>query len=327
LPSSIDSRDGVVTVELLCGAAATPSTPPEFLVEVPHGACRRAHYDALRSRMKGDLPDDLHCFFHINTDVGAWEYGRATALRVLAEHPKKSALVVRSLIPRTLIDCNRPATRAGGDLQKGALTAGVPSYIDHVDDHALLVSLHQHYVDVADAAFELVCGKNGGLAVIPHTYGPRTLGISGVGRDIVAQLRHACAPERESTWPLRADVDFLTHDPDGKDWSPPGLVATLVDAFAALGLEAKSNHAYNLHPASLGHTWSTRYPGRVLCLEVRRDHLVQQWTPFEEMTVVADRVDRVADALAPAVSRMLSGPSSPMAPTGKVPAVPSVRSP
>lgn len=256
--------------------------------------------------MKGDLPADLHCFFHINTDVGAWEYGRAAALHVLQQHPERSALVVRSLIPRTLIDCNRPATRDGGDLQKGALTAGVPAYIDHPEDHALLVALHQQYVDVADAAFAEVCGKNGGLAIIPHTYGPRTLGIQGVGRDIVEQLRWACAPEREGTWPLRADVDLLTTDPDGRDWSPPGLVGAVVDGFAAVGLQAKANEAYNLHPASLGHTWSTRYPGRVLCLEVRRDHLVSSWTPFEEMTVVHEKVARVAGVLGPVLARAVS---------------------
>ena len=303
MTAALASIEGVVDVEVLRGARATAATPPSLLIEVPHGACRRAHYDALRAQMKGDLPADLHCFFSINTDVGAWEYGRATARRVLQEHPEKSAVVVRSLIPRTLIDCNRPATRDGGDLQKGALTAGVPAYIDHADDHALLVGLHAKYVEVAEAAFALVCGKNGGLAIIPHTYGPRTLGIQGVGRDIVDQLRWACAPERESTWPLRADVDLLTTDPDGRDWSPPGMVPALVDGFATVGLQAKANNAYNLHPASLGHTWSTRYPGRVLCLEVRRDHLVQAWTPFDEMTVVDEKVARVAGVLAPVLAR------------------------
>src|SRR5690606_36693325 len=73
LPSSIE---GVVTVELLRGAEAPPAAVPDLLVEVPHGADLRAHYDALRARLVGELPADLHCFFHINTDVGAWAYGR-----------------------------------------------------------------------------------------------------------------------------------------------------------------------------------------------------------------------------------------------------------
>jgi hypothetical protein len=142
--------------------------------------------------------------------------------------------------------------------------------------------------------------------VIFHTYGPRTLGIQGVGRDIVSQLRWACAPEREGTWPLRADVDLLTTDPDGRDWSPPGMVPALVDGFASRGLQAVTNHAYNLHPASLGHTWSTRHPHRVLCMEVRRDHLVAAWTPFEEMHVVDEKVAVVADVLGPVLLRALA---------------------
>lgn len=313
--AGLNDVDGVATVELLRGAQATEATPPTLLVEVPHGADRRAHYDALRARMQGDLPDDLHCFFHINTDVGAYDYGRAAALRVLQDHPERTAIVVRSLIPRTLVDCNRPAAYDGGDLQRGALTAGVPAYIDDARDRALLLALHKQYVDVARAAFELVCGKNGGIAMIPHTYGPRTLGIQGVGRDIVEQLRWACAPEREATWPLRADVDLLTHDPDGRDWSPPGMVARLVEGFAGLGLQTKSNDAYNLHPASLGHGWSVAYPGRVLCLEVRRDHLVPSWTPFLEMVADPAKVDPIAAVLGGVLGGALGGALADAPPT------------
>jgi hypothetical protein len=304
MSTSVSFRDAglasvadVADVELLVGSRASPSTPPTLLVEVPHGADRRAHYDALRARMQGDLPADLHCFFHINTDVGAFAYGRAAARRVLDLHPERTAVVVRSLVPRTLVDCNRPAAYDGGDLQKGALTAGVPAYIEDAGDRALLLDLHAKYVDVARRAFDLVCEKNQGWAIIPHTYGPRTLGIQGVGRDIVEQLRWACAPEREATWPLRADVDLLTHDPDGRDWSPPGMADALVQGFAELGLQVKVNDAYNLHPASLGHRWSVAWPGRVLCLEVRRDHLVAAWTPFDEMLPESTKVDRVAFVL------------------------------
>ena len=67
---------GVVDVEIVRGARARPDAPPDLLVEVPHGADRRAHYDALRARLRGDLPADLHAFFHVNTDVGAWQLGR-----------------------------------------------------------------------------------------------------------------------------------------------------------------------------------------------------------------------------------------------------------
>src|SRR5690606_11418369 len=116
------------------------------------------------------LPDDLDAFFHINTDVGAWDYGRRTALAIVERSPSRAALLVRSLIPRTFIDCNRPADFTGGDLGAGGLTAGVPSYVRGDADRALLLEAHRQYVTVAEAAYALVCG-GGGLALTPHTYG------------------------------------------------------------------------------------------------------------------------------------------------------------
>jgi hypothetical protein len=61
----------IVDVEVLRGRDAGHDDVPAFLVEVPHGADERRHYDRLRSRLQGALPDELHAFFHINTDVGA----------------------------------------------------------------------------------------------------------------------------------------------------------------------------------------------------------------------------------------------------------------
>jgi hypothetical protein len=295
LPASIA---GVVEVELLRGAHANPDAPPDLLVEVPHGADERHHYDALRQRLVGELPEDLHEFFHVNTDVGAWAYGRATAVAILAAAPERSALLLRCLVPRTFVDCNRRADDAGGRLDQGALTPGIPSYVRDPDDRALLLALHERYVAVAREAFALVCGA-GGLALIPHSYGPRTLGIDQVDDAIVTKLRWACAPERHDTWPLRPEVDLLTRDDAGREWSPPGLEAELLAGFGAAGFETKANDTYFMHPSTLAFEWSSAYPGRVLCLEVRRDLLVQQWRPLEPMVVVEGACERVAEVLAP----------------------------
>jgi hypothetical protein len=292
-PASVED---VVDVELIRGASADPDAAPELLVEVPHGADERRHYDALRSRLVGDLPEDLHVFFHLNTDVAAHAYGRATALAWLDEHPQRSALIVRSLIPRTFVDCNRLADYRGGKLDEGALTPGIPSYVRHEADRALLMDRHRAYVDVAARAFADVCGS-GGLALVPHTYGPRTLGIDAIDDDIVAKLRWACAPERHDTWPLRAEVDLLTRDGDGKLFAPEGVEEQLLVGFAQAGFEAKANDTYFLHPSTLGHAWSVAYPGRVLSLEVRRDLLVEQWRPFEEMVALPEPCERVAKVL------------------------------
>jgi len=295
---SIESIADVVDVEIICGARATKATPPTLLVEVPHGADLRVHYDRLRARLTGALPDDLHAFFHINTDVGAWAYGRRTAELVVLAQPERSALVVRSLIPRTFIDCNRPATQGTSEIKPGALTAGIPPYVTSPDDLALLTGLHARYVEVAGAAFAAVCG-NGGLALVPHTYGPRTLGIKAIDQDIVNNLRWACEPERETTWPLRAEIDLLTRDSAGVDHAPPGMEAALLRAFSDAGFGAKANDTYNLHEASLGHAWSVRHEGRVLCLEVRRDLLVPAWRPFEETIADDAKAERVSAVLAP----------------------------
>lgn len=301
LPASVED---VAHVELLRGPYASPEAAPDLLVEVPHGADERAHYDRLRERLHGELPADLHVFFHVNTDVAAWAYGRATAEALIAAAPQRSVLLVRSLIPRTFVDCNRRADYSGGRLAEGALTPGIPSYVSDESDRALLLELHGRYVDVARRAFALVCGA-GGLALVPHTYGPRSLGIEAVDERIVDNLRWACAPERHDSWPLRAEVDLLTRDGDGSELAPAGLEAELLAGFAEAGFEAKANDTYFLHPSTLGHAWAVSHPGQVLSLEVRRDLLVDRWLPFEEMHALADRCDRVARVLAPALERRL----------------------
>lgn len=304
----LESVPDVVQVEWLRGSDASRDAPPDLLVEVPHGADRRAHYDRLRSRMRGVLPEDLHCFFHVNTDVGAWQFGQSVAGLVVAARPKSSVLLLRSLIPRTFIDCNRPVdvenaeTDAGGD--SGKLTPGVPPYVRDAGDLAMLLGLHGRYVDTVRRAFEQTCGR-GGIALVPHTYGPRTLGIDGIDEQIVRRLREALAPERVESWPLRAEVDLLTRVGDGPELSPPGIEAELLSAYGDAGFEARANDTYDLHPGSLAHDWSLAYPGQILCVELRRDILVEEWRPFEEMQVDPAKVESAARVLAPVLAARL----------------------
>lgn len=297
---------GVVDIEEMRGVSAPEDSPPDLLVEVPHGADRRSDYDAMRERLVGDLPPDLHAFFHFNTDVGAWAYGRATAAAVLAARPQSTAILLRSLVPRTFIDCNRPADFDGDEAVK--LTAGLHTYIRDPRDQRLLKQLHAAYVATAETAFDSVCGS-GGVALVPHTYGPRTLDITHIGDDIVQQLKLALAPERIERAPLRPEIDLLTRDPDGKLLAPEHTEESLMEAFLEAGLSARANHTYCLQPPSLAHTFATRYPGRLLCLEVRRDLLVEAWRPFEEMETVDNRVERIAGILAPVIASVLDGTS------------------
>lgn len=303
-PEAPPSSEGIAFVERLDGPEADPSAPPSLLVEVPHGADRRAHYDALRSRLVGDLPADLHVFFHVNTDVGAWDYGRRVAERVIAARPERSALLVRCLIPRTFVDTNR-VEEARDDLASGGLTAGVAPYVRDPRDIALLLELHRAYVRVVARAYEQVC-EAGGFALSPHTYGPRTMGIAKIDDSIVEALRAAHEPAAWESWPVRAEIDLITRAGDGTRYAPAGMPERLLEAYRALGFEAVDGNAYTLHPSTQTWAYATRWPEQVLCLEVRRDLLVERYAPFEEMQVVPERADRVAAPLAEAIDAWLA---------------------
>jgi hypothetical protein len=304
IPSTIASIEGVAFVERLDGAEADPAATPALLVEVPHGADRRAHYDALRARMVGELPDDLHLFFHANTDMGAWQLGRRVAERVVAASPSKSALLVRCLIPRTFVDANRLA-EAPDEIGKGGLTAGVAPYVRDEADRALLLALHREYVALAERAYPLVC-ERGGFALCPHTYGPRTMGIAKVDEHIVDSLRAAAEPTAWAGWPLRPEVDLITREADGTLHAPAAMAEDLLRRYRALGIDAQDNQTYHLHPATQGYRWSTRYPESTLCLEVRRDLLVESFSLFEELDPTKERVDRMAGPLAEVIAERLA---------------------
>ncbi|MBZ0117376.1 MAG: hypothetical protein K8H88_10295 [Sandaracinaceae bacterium] len=301
--NAISSLDGVATVERLDGRDADPHAPPALLVEVPHGADRRAHFDALRARLAGDLPPDLHLFFHANTDLGAWDYGRRVAERIVALDPRRSALVIRCLIPRTFIDTNR-LEEATDQLASGGLTAGLAPYVRHPDDRALLVGLHRRYVALVEAAYALVCDA-GGFALNPHTYGPRSMGIAKIDDDIAQALRDAYAPGTWESWPLRPEIDLLTRDAEGNEHAPDGMSQDLLSRYGALGFDAKVSVTYTLHPSTQGWRWVTRWPKSVLCLEVRRDLLVREFDLFAELEVDAARVETVATPLVESIDAWL----------------------
>lgn len=294
---------GVADVERIAGPQADPSAPPSLLVEVPHGADERSHYDALRSRLVGDLPADLHVFFHVNTDIGAYQWGRRVAERIVAADPRRSALVIRCLVPRTFIDTNRLET-ATDDLSKAGLTAGVAPYVRDPRDIELLLGLHRQYVRLIEQAYPLVC-EAGGFALSPHTYGPRTMGIEKIDDTIVQALKKAHEPAEWEKWPVRPEVDLITKDPEGRRLAPERVVADVLSGYRGLGIEAEDSKTYTLHPSAQGSRWAAKYPDRFLCLEVRRDLLVEKYEPFDQMRVRPEAADRFAQPVAKAIDSWL----------------------
>ncbi len=286
-------------VALLRGSRA--SDAPDLLLEVSHGATRAADFEALLRALRGPFPEDLREFFFVNTDVGAPEVALRVAERVVAADPRRSAAVIRCLIPRTFVDCNRlidvrtgPRSSAAGEL-----TPGVHAWVRDPEDLRLLLARYGAYRALVESTCDLVCAQ-GGRAVMVHSYAPRSVDVPVDGR-IVEHLRAAYAPERLESWPLRSPVDLIVDTPEGTRLASNELVERLRALFAAAGFEVALNGAYALHPGTLASVLAHRHRERTLCLELRRDLLVAEFTPFQEMSVDPAKVDRLAAPLAAAL--------------------------
>jgi predicted N-formylglutamate amidohydrolase len=295
MPAMIEPISGVADVERLGRGDRV-----DLLVEVPHGADRAAHYQALRDRLAGALPAGLEEFFFVNTDSGAWQVGRRVAERLVAADPARTALIVRCLIPRTFIDCNR-VEDASAD---AGMTASVPAYVHDAADRALLLDLHRRYVGLVERAHAALDGD--GFVLMPHTYGPVSLGIDAIDDGIVDKLRWAHEPEQLATWPVRPQVDLITRTADGVLHAAAEVADEVAAAYRALGLEVAENTTYHMHPSTLGFRWATRLPDRTFCLEMRRDLLVPAWTWNRESAVDPAAADRFAAPLAAAIGAWLA---------------------
>lgn len=301
----LSSIESVAHVEMMSGPEADLDGPFDLLIEVPHGADERSHYDALFARMKSALPADLQVFFHVNTDIGAWDYGRKVAELVIAKAPRTRALLIRCLVPRTFVDTNRELV-AQDDLAKGGLTGATPPYIVDAEDHALLNAMHTEYVALIDAAYAAVCGGQG-MALTPHTYGPYLLPIERIDAHIVEALRAAHAPATLPTLKVRAEIDLLTDTKEGERLSDPALTEAIAENLTTAHFEVARNASYCLLPGSQTHRQSVRYPGRVFCLEARRDLLVETYDPLDAMRVDPTKIERLAQPIAQAIGAWLAG--------------------
>jgi hypothetical protein len=279
-----------------------PAAGSRLLLEVPHGATERAHYDAVAAKLQSPLPQKLEEFFHVNTDFGVPEMAFELA-RLLTGQARKArtmgVVVVRALVPRTFIDFNRVVSV--DELAQPGMTPGLPPYITAEADRQLLISLYQQYHAAVATLYRDTCGAAGdnsvGLAVALHSYSPRSVEVS-VDADIVIALRAAYRPEVYSRWTLRPEIDFITEDSDGHDLSPPGLVQELQAAYAEIGFSAGVNTSYRLHPATIGFRYAASHPGQVLCAEFRRDLMGSPWRPFAPSTAGPRKIARLARPLA-----------------------------
>jgi predicted N-formylglutamate amidohydrolase len=283
-----ESIPGVVDVQTF-----GPDGAPDLVIEIPHGATRTADYQAVERQLTSELPPSLVDFFHVNTDAGAPELGQAVA-RELAP---RSVVLLRCLIPRTFIDCNRRIDAAPEEFKAGKVTPGLMPWITTPEDRTLLRGLYDRYVAAVAAAAE-----NASAMLLLHTYAPRTVDVQ-VDLQIVESLRRAYTPEIEPTWPLRPEVDVIGTGTDGVSHAPQAVVETLREELARLDIPVADSATYPLHPSTLAFDHVTRRPGRALCVEVRRDLLADPFEPFAQMKIGAAKVARLAGPLAAALRR------------------------
>jgi hypothetical protein len=289
----IISLPGVCDVKLVPRDGKTPRCPPDLLIEVPHGATKKRHFEAVRHRLVSPLPKDLRDFFFVNTDVGSFECATFVARMIAsAAEGEGTVLILRCLVPRTFIDCNRVAGPEG----RGAMpeiTPAVPEYITDDKDRTLLEELHRSYQNVARRAYEWVCGA-GGRALQLHTYAPRAIRIEHIDGDIVKALHRAYDPGIYQSWKQRPDVDLISEARDGTPLASPSLVASIKSQYAGIGIEVEENASYRLHPSTMGYRHATAYPGRALCIEISRALLADPFSPFEEMRIGPEKVERMS---------------------------------
>ncbi|MDA8019348.1 MAG: N-formylglutamate amidohydrolase [Thermoanaerobaculia bacterium] len=268
---------------------------PQLLVEIPHAADSMAHFQTVRSHLRSRLPDRLEEFFFVNTDVGTTAVARAVAER-LAERGLGTR-IVRCLVPRTFVDCNRDLS-VGPDVRTDdGLTPAIPGYVQAPEDRAWLGDLHRRYHRVASSAYEEIVGR-GGRCINLHTYAPRTVQLGVIGNDIVTALRRAYEPDAFEGWPLRPEVDLITETPEGLLLGDAAWLRRVREEYEAIGVGVEENGAYRLIPDTMGRVYAERYPGRLLCVEVRRDLLADPYDPFVEMKISGEKASRMARPLA-----------------------------
>lgn len=288
--------DGVFHLTCYPGTATHGA---DVLVEVPHGATEASHFEQLRDRLIGRYSVDLKDFFHVNTDVGAPECADEVARR-LHEEVGLSVWMLRSLIPRTFIDVNRGIDHGAGGRVVDGMTPGLPGYVREPADIELLTGMHSAYWKTARGAFETVCG-GGGVALILHTYAPRSVSVDRVDGDIVQVLRDAYRPENLQRWPRRPPVDVISRTTEGHSLADEELIDALRRRYDEAGVPLAENHTYHLHPGTAGYEHASRYPRQVLCVEINRDELGDPWRPFEPVRIGRQGVERMSAPLAGAV--------------------------
>ena len=265
--------------------------PPKLFIELPHGAVHREEYTRFADKIP-NLPQDLIEFFFVNTDIGTPELGRAIA-NVLQD--SMGIIILRSKIPRTFIDCNRMLSLSEEEYRAGKVTPAIPSYVA-ASEQTWLIECHKRYSEKAMELYDQVCGA-GGFALMLHSYAPKSVGIDIIEADIVERLHWAYEPEIYKTWPVRPEIDIIAKTKDNVFLCNQERMFQIKHLFEKEGFHVGISETYPMHPATTAYLYAQKYPSQTLCIEVRRDILMQEFIPFRELICNSTNIDLLAHCI------------------------------
>ena len=271
---------------------------PSVFIELPHGATKTEHYHTFAQRMP-EIDTSMIQFFYTNTDIGTPELAK----EVMSLLEETDVCILQSYIPRTFVDCNRNLERNLSDYKAAKVTPGLPSYVPE-HHHQWLKDIHKRYTRKAEELYKKVCGNNG-VAIMLHSYAPKSVGIHTVDKDIVEKLRWAYEPEQYTQWPERPEIDIICTTLEGVNIAHPILYKELR---ALLGTQYTigSSQTYPMHHATMAYAHAQKYFEQTLCLEIRRDLLVEKFRPCVELPIQPQRIHHFAQKIAKAIQQTLN---------------------
>jgi hypothetical protein len=313
---AVESIEGVCEVEVIQGPRAVEGAPCDVLVELPHGATEAAHIEGARG-LTADYPAGYDDVFWVNTDQGSPEYGRRFAQQItdptwveeataaLLTDPSQRAaaveaaatrkvLVVRALVPRTIVDLNRVWEVDAATFREANLT-GASAPFARPEELEAIHARYLAYQQVADAAHAQVCGA-GGRALNLHTYAPITVSLQS-GETLLDAVRKAYIPQNYPSYPKRPPAQLITRLPSEEPITDAPLAALLVERYAAAEVTLSLDDPFTMHKATACYVRAAAYPGQVTVLELRRDTLTDAFTPFAKWPVSAARVEAMTSPL------------------------------
>ena len=287
----IENKEGIYTH--FC-VPSSSNSKKKLLIELPHGATKTKDFLWYQQKLQSTYPKNLIDFFYVNTDVGSPEIAFHIAQKLLGTYETH---ILQSHIPRTFIDCNR-VVGEGILYTEGGVTPATPSYVTDAQDVSFLYEQYHQYQKYVRSLYTKICEQDEGQALMLHTYAPRSVPITQVDFDIVEQLHAYYKTDKIQDCPLRPEIDIIYKTPDGENLIDATWIQNLKRIFGQNGFFVADGDSYPLHPVTTAYEHAHKNPSKTMCLEIRRDLVVQDWDPFVEMSISESKAVVIASCIA-----------------------------